>query len=375
MTGGPPIPIGVFVGTWLPYSETFVHDQIVRQERFRATVCARSLTRDAGTFPYERVVALGPAERMRYLVLGRSPTFSDRLRRDGVRLIHAHFGTNGTYALGFAEELGCPLVVTFHGHDVAGLLPSNRFTLRYFRYQLLARRMLERASLLVCSSQELADVLVGRLGAPEARIRVHRLGIDLARFRPVDRPEGPPRLLMVGRLVEKKGFEYGLRAFAEASRGLPDVTLHIVGDGPLAAGLRRLARELGIEGAVRFTGALDPDGVRGEMERAHVLVAPSVVARDGDRESGVIVLKEAAATGLPTVGTRHGGIPEIIDDGRTGFLVPEREVEPLARALRSLVRDGSLRSRMGAAARERMEREYDTVVQNRRLEDLLEGVL
>jgi glycosyltransferase involved in cell wall biosynthesis len=149
----------------------------------------------------------------------------------------------------------------------------------------------------------------------------------------------------------------------------------VQGDGPLAAGLRRLARELGIEGAVRFTGALDPDGVRGEMERAHVLVAPSVVARDGDRESGVIVLKEAAATGLPTVGTRHGGIPEIIDDGRTGFLVPEREVEPLARALRSLVRDGSLRSRMGAAARERMEREYDTVVQNRRLEDLLEGVL
>jgi glycosyltransferase involved in cell wall biosynthesis len=372
----PPVPIGMFVGTYLPFSETFIYDQLQRQERVRALVCAYEADpRASARFPYPHLAVLGPAARYVYQVLGVAPELDVRLRNHGARLIHAHFGTNGALALPFAERLGVPLVVTFHGHDVSGLLPRNRFTFRYGRYQAFARPMLDRAALLLCASQELADILVRDLHADPARIRVHRLGVDLTRFTPVVRETGPLRALMVGRFVEKKGFGYALRAFALVHRELPAATARIIGDGPLGADLRRLVRDLGLAEAVTFLGSVDSDGVLAEMRRATVLLAPSVVARNLDRESGVIVIKEAAACGLPTLGTWHGGIPEIIDDGRTGYLVPERDVELLAARLRDLASDPALGRELGAAARRKMEREYDTVQQNRRFEEHLLSVI
>jgi len=235
--------------------------------------------------------------------------------------------------------------------------------------------MLDRAALHLCASQELADLLVRDLRVDPARIRVHRLGVDLSRFVPTVREDGPVRALMVGRFVEKKGFGYALRAFARVHREYPEATARIIGDGPLGPDLRRLVRDLGVDAAVTFLGSVDSDGVLAEMHRATVLLAPSVVARNLDRESGVIVIKEAAACGLPTVGTWHGGIPEIIEDERTGYLVPERDVDLLAARLRDLAAAPALGRELCAEARLKMEREYDTVVQNRCLEDHLLSAL
>jgi glycosyltransferase involved in cell wall biosynthesis len=371
-----PVPIGLFVGTYLPFSETFIYDQLVRQSRVRALVCAYEADRRAAArFPYAPLAVLPLGESLVYRVLGRAPAFDARLRSHGARLIHAHFGTNGTLALPFAERLGIPLVTTYHGSDVSGLLPRNRWTFRYGRYQLMAPSMLDRCALHLCASQELADILVRELGVDAARIRVHRLGVDLERFRPVPHEDGPLRVLLVGRFVEKKGFGYALRAFARLHREFPDATIRAVGDGPLAGELRRLVDDLGIRRAVTFLGVVDSEGVLAEMQRANVLLAPSVVARNLDRESGVIVIKEAAACGLPTVGTWHGGIPEIVEDGRTGFLVPERDVDLLHARLRDLAADPAMRRAFGEAARAKMEREYDTVAQNERLEEHLLSVL
>jgi glycosyltransferase involved in cell wall biosynthesis len=179
----------------------------------------------------------------------------------------------------------------------------------------------------------------------------------------------------VGRLVEKKGVAYALEAFARVRARVPEARLRVVGDGPLRGRLEARAEALGVSEAVTFVGVLDAEGVRAEMAAADLLTAPSVTGARGDRESGVIVLKEAAATGLPAVGTRHGGIPEIIEDGTTGFLVGERDVDALASALSALVEDPALRRRMGAAARAKIEREYDTVRQNARLEARLAALL
>ncbi|MDY0002875.1 MAG: glycosyltransferase [Polyangia bacterium] len=370
-----PLPIGMFVGSYLTFSETFIHDQLEHQRRLCALVCAYRRDEAAVRFPYEPVVILGPLERARYLLLGQAPSFSRALRRHGARLIHAHFGTNGALAAPFARALGVPLAVTFHGHDVGGLLPASRFEPRYLRYRATAGAMLRQAAVLLCASEELADRLVGEGLAPATKIQVHRLGVDTGRFGFVERPERPPTALMVGRFVEKKGFEYGLRALAQARREAPDLRAVLVGDGPLGPALRALSRDLGLEDAVAFRGALSADGVHGEMVCADLLLAPSVVAASGDRESGVIVIKEAAATGLPAVGTIHGGIPEIIDDGETGFLVPERDVDALAEKLGLLARDASIRASFGRAARARMERDYDTRRQNERLEELLLALL
>lgn len=368
------LPLAMFVGTWLPYSETFIYDQVQHQSRFSTTVFARGRGGAGERFPYDRVVALGPIERTAYELFARSPTYARHLRSSGARAVHAHFGTNGALATPLARGLGIPLAVTFHGHDVAGLLPQNRRTRRYFRYQRYAPDMFDYASLLLCASQELADMLL-ELGAPASKIVVHRLGIDLARWQVPERGDGPVSVLMIGRLVEKKGMEYGIRAFAEVHREHPDIRLRIVGSGPRAEELAALARALDVESAVSFLGVLAPDQIAAELARAHVLLAPSVVAQDGDRESGVIVIKEAGAAGLPTIGTHHGGIPEIIEHARTGLLVPERDAGALAVCLRQLIENPDERAAMGREARAAMEAQYDTVRQNARLEEHLASML
>jgi colanic acid/amylovoran biosynthesis glycosyltransferase len=370
-----PVPLGLFVGDWLRLSETFIYDQLRFQRDLCAHVCARSLHKEGAFFPYPRVSALGLVEAAVYWASGQAPRFLHALRSAGTRLIHAHYGLNGVKALPFVRALDCPLVVTFHGHDVAGLFRQNRFTLRYYQYQRGARRMFERASLLLCASAELAQLLVERFAAPAARVRVHRLGIDLERFTKVERPERAPTVLMVGRLVEKKGMSFGLRAFAEARAQEPEARLSIVGDGPLRHALESESERLGLASAVRFLGALPSEGVRAAMLEADVLLCPSVETERGDRESGVLVLKEAAATGLATIGTRHGGIPEIIDHGQTGYLVPERDVGALAEALGELLANHTQRVRLGDAARAKMEREYDARRQNAALEQLLLSTL
>jgi glycosyltransferase involved in cell wall biosynthesis len=370
-----PVPSALFIGQWLPYSETFVHDQLCHQRRFHAHVFARGRAAGAARLAYPDVTALSEAESALLYWTGFAPRFTRELRAQRPRLIHAHFGTNGVLATPFARALGVPLVVSFHGHDVAGLFPQNRWTLRYARYQRHAAEMFEHASLLVCASSELADLLVSRAGAPAAKVVVHRLGIDLSRWDAnVPRP-GPLRVLMVGRLVEKKGMSHGLLAFSKLRRTVSDATLQIIGDGPLRAQLQRQAARLGMQACVELSGALPPDAVVAAMHRAHILMAPSVVARDGDRESGVLVLKEAAAAGLPTLGTLHGGIPEIIDDEVTGLLVPERDDAALSAALLRLAGDAGLRAQLGAAARRKMEQHYDTVRQHERLEELLASAL
>jgi colanic acid/amylovoran biosynthesis glycosyltransferase len=110
---------------------------------------------------------------------------------------------------------------------------------------------------------------------------------------------------------------------------------------------------------VRFMGVLPYDRVATELAEADVLLAPSVVAQDGDRDSGLMVVKEACAAGVVPIGTLHGGIPEIIDEGRTGFLVPERDVGALAARLRLLVSDAELRRTMAQTARASMAERFD----------------
>lgn len=367
-----PTPIAMLVGSWLPFSETFIYEQLRLQRRTQAWVIAGKKTRYASRFPYERVIHLGLAEQLGFRYLGVAPSVDRVIASSGARLVFAHFGLNGAFALPFAQRAGLPLVVMFHGHDVGGLLPQNRYTARYLRYQRLARDLFDYASVLLCPALELKQKLAA-LGAPPHKLEVHRLGVDTSRFKPTAAGDKPaqPTLLSVGRLVEKKGMGYALAALAQLRRRFPEAELRIVGDGPLRRTLEQETRALGIQHAVCFLGNLPSSEVQREMARAHVMLTPSVTSLNGDQESGVIVLKEAAASGLPAVGTRHGGIPEIIEHERTGLLVAERNVHELASALERLLGDPDLRSRMGVAAREKICREYDNRVQNAALEELL----
>jgi colanic acid/amylovoran biosynthesis glycosyltransferase len=215
------------------------------------------------------------------------------------------------------------------------------------------------------------------LGAPPERVVVHRTGIDLRRWPYRERgpsPGGRLRLATVGRLVEKKGIEYVLRAVRIlADRGV-DVEYRILGEGPRRERLERLVAELGIAGRVRLHGRHEQQAVREEVESSDLLVAASVTAADGDEEGIPNVLKEAMALGLPVIGTRHAGIPELIEDGVSGLLVPERDELALADALQHLAGEPGRWAALGRAGRTRIEREYDIDTLNDRLAGLLENL-
>lgn len=344
--------VALFCTNFLPDSQVFIYEQLRQYRRWQADVFAWRRF-NLGRFAFPRV----HRAELAYVVRGRSRRFSRVFAEQRFSLVHAHFGPAGAYARRYAAVARLPLLVTFHGYDVPLLSSARRFLPLHLPYAVAGPAMLREMRLGICASTELCDLLI-QLGVDPARLRVHRLGIDLERFAfSAERPAH--EVLMVGRLVEKKGFEYGLRAFARVlSRGV-GARLTIVGDGERRGALERLARELGVADQVAFVGSQTNEAVSRRMAAARVLLAPSVVARDGNRESGLIVVKEASASGTVPIATRHGGIPDSIDDEQTGFLVEERDVEHLAHRLERLLLDEPLRVRLAHAGRAKMEREFD----------------
>jgi colanic acid/amylovoran biosynthesis glycosyltransferase len=355
--------VALFANRFLPYSQTFVFDELRHHRRWDAEVfCIER--ENADRFPFEPVHALAPArglgeqlEVAAFRTIGESRRFAAILGSGRFSLLHAHFGTAGVRALPARRLTGLPLVVTFHGYDVPVLLGPRRFSPKFWSYWARARRMLREVDRFLAASDELARLL-RELGAPAERVRVWRLGIELPeRTEPKVRPVR--RVIMVGRFVEKKGFVDGIEAFCRVARDHPELRLEIVGEGELRPRYDAVVASHGAGDRVEFAGVLPHAQVLARIGASDVLLAPSVVASHGDRESGLIVVKEAAARSVPAIGTLHGGIPEIIDDGQTGFLVPERDPSSLEDRLRRLVADPALRARLGGAARAKMEREYD----------------
>ncbi|WP_119165954.1 glycosyltransferase [Algihabitans albus] len=215
------------------------------------------------------------------------------------------------------------------------------------------------------------------LGCAPERIAVLRSGIDVGHFAfapPPPPSDGVFRIAFVGRLVGKKGVEYAVRAIAKLRSAGREVELDIVGDGPLRASLEALIDELELRPWVHLHGAQDHDGVLGTLAAAHVLAAPSVTAADGDQDASVNTLKEAMAMGLPVVATRHGGIPELVEDGVSGFLVPERDSGALADAIARMCDSPDLWQTFGLTGRRRVEAEYDMHRLNDRLLDVYRQV-
>lgn len=294
------------------------------------------------------------------------------LGRPAYDVILCHFGTSGERALALRDAgiLRGPIVTAFHGADVS----------RYVAQQGRAvyADLFARGDLFLPVSDFWRRRLIA-LGCPPEKTIVHRMGVELRRFAFTPRHLrerggcGTVRILTVARLVEKKGVEYAVRAIAALrDRGVTNVEYRILGDGPLRPRLARLIRELGVGDMVQLLGDGDQARVARAMRRAHLFVAPSVTAADGDMEGIPVSLMEAMACGLPVVSTYHSGIPELVVDGVTGFLTPERDVDALALALQHLVEHPARWPAMGAAARAVVERQHSIEVLNDRLVELLE---
>jgi colanic acid/amylovoran biosynthesis glycosyltransferase len=294
--------------------------------------------------------------------LYRVLTLADRNPYD---IIHCQFGTLGPLALKL-KRLGVTdgqLVTSFRGFDITKFLAT-----RPGYYEELFRC----GDLFLPVSESLRDKLLAN-ACPAEKIRILHSGINCSRFSFSVRHKDPgqvTRVLGIGRFVEKKGWGYAIEAVARLIKSGRKVHYTIVGDGALRSDVEKKIAECVIQDSVTLLGWCEHEEITRLLEESHILLAPSVTARDGDQEGIPNVLKEAMAMGLPVISTRHSGIPELVEDGITGYLVPERDVGALTDRLIHVSDHPERWAEMGQKARAKIDAEFDTESINNTLEEI-----
>jgi glycosyltransferase involved in cell wall biosynthesis len=369
----------VYRSDLLAWSETFIKAQILSLRSWRGLLVGmrelHELPLDGLTFCTLRPEKPSLANRVQWKVnrlLGLvSRSTIERLNRESPSLLHAHFGIEAVTAWPLARALGLPMVVTLHGYDInisrewweAGHAGP---AMRHYPLQLLKLATHPRIHFIAVSEAIRRRAIV--FGFPENKITVEYIGVDTSKYAPMGAPllERERRILFVGRLVEKKGCEYLIRAFAKVRKVVPRASLVIIGDGPRGDRLRELAQEL--EVSVQFRGALSSSEVRHELAFARVLCLPSVTAANGDAEGFGMVLLEAQASGVPVVTSALGGAQEGIREGVTGYAVPERDVELLTARLITVLTNDAVAARLASAGPRFVADNFDLVRCTQKLE-------
>lgn len=368
----------VYRNELLPISETFIKEQILALEDWRAVLVGRRLLHqlalddlDVRIIDPQRTIADRLFWKVGKLVGIMPPAATRALRSEEARLVHAHFATDALDAWPIARALGLPLLVTLHGYDVnthrewweAG---NGGARMRLYPRRLLRLAVQPRVRFLAVSEALRQRAI--EFGIPASKVDVSHIGIDTSRFVPGGLPiaQRPPRVLFVGRLVEKKGCRYLIEAMARVQREIPAAELVVVGDGPLRQELDTLALRSGVRAT--FRGALSSTDVKRELDGSRIFCLPSITASNGDAEGFGLVLLEAQASGVPVVTSALGGATEGICEGFTGFSFAEKDVEALARILTGLLNDDKILTQMAKCGAGYVATEFDLVRCTTRLE-------
>ncbi len=286
------------------------------------------------------------------------------LHDERVEVILAEFGTQALALAPLANALGIPIFTYFRGTDASKAIRTERMRTAY-------RKMMPRLAGVFSVSQFLLDNLA-KHGISHPNSTVIPSGVDIRRFAP--QAKVPLSFLAVGRFVEKKAPMTTLRAFANATKDLPEARLDFIGDGPLLEPTRALAEDLGVSDKIRFHGAQPHNTVRDRLMSTQFFLQHSVTARDGNTEGLPTAIQEAMACGCITVSTRHAGIPEAIDEGETGFLVNEHDEDGFTQAISAAISVPDLAA-MSARARHMAEVRFDNHVLLKLLERQIQDAL
>lgn len=282
-------------------------------------------------------------------ILPKCLSFAEDLAAWKVDHVHAEFaGHPATCAWIVGRMTGLPYSVSCHAHDI------------FVTQAMLDVKLGEAAFVRAISDFNRRFLLARVPGLDGGRIEVIHCGADLAKIPPLEPPpaEGEFRILYVGSLQIRKGVHVLLRALA-AARALGDWSCGIIGGGPEEKKLERLAADLGLRDRVRFHGPLPFEQVSRALAQAHVLVVPSIVLANGRTEGIPTVIMEALAHQRPVIATRVSGVPELVEDGETGYLVPPADERALAGALERLREDPETGHRLAQQGRRRVLAEFD----------------
>ncbi|MBE9004672.1 glycosyltransferase [Fortiea sp. LEGE XX443] len=293
------------------------------------------------------------------------------LEKKSYDIIHCQFSTLGVFGVWF-RQLGLiegKLISTFRGSDISKFLPKWG--------EKVYQELFQETDFFLANCEFFKDKAVA-LGCEPNKIHVHGSGIDCSKFFFKERhlfDDGVIRIVTTGRLVEKKGIEYVIRAIAQVVRIYPNLEYNIIGDGELKEHFEKLITDLNLGNVVKLLGWKQQKEIVEILDKCHIFVAPSVTVKDGNQDAPVNTLKEAMAMGLPVISTKHGGIPELVEDGVSGFLVPERDADAIAHKLTYLIEHPELWVNMGKAGRARVEEKYDMHKLNDELVEIYQQVL
>jgi len=270
--------------------------------------------------------------------------------RDRPAAVLAEFGPTAVRLVEPCRRAALPLIAHFHGYDssVRAVLDEHRDSYP---------SMFRSAAAIIAVSNAMRATLIA-LGAPEEKVHYCPYGVDCEAFHPADAAMAPPTAVAVGRLVEKKAPHLTILAFSQVHRANPAARLRIIGDGPLLGPCRDLIAALGLSDAVTLLGQQPHDVIRTEMRQARCFVQHSLQAMNGDCEGTPNAVLEAGASGLPVVSTRHAGIPDVVIEGQTGFLVAERDAIGMGQQLGRVLADPALAGEMGRAGRRHVVAEF-----------------
>jgi colanic acid/amylovoran biosynthesis glycosyltransferase len=277
------------------------------------------------------------------------------LDKDPYDIVHCHFGPNGILGI-LLKDIGAikgKLITTFHGYDATSypqIYGDNIY-----------KDMFRKVDKITVNSNFTKNKVVA-LGCSMDKIVILPVGLNPSKFFLKERtmvPGDEVRILTVARLVEKKGIEYSIKAVAKVLEKHSNIRYDIVGDGPLRDQLSGLIDQIGIANQVKLLGWKNQEEICQLYSEAHIFILSSVTACNGDQEGQGLVLQEAQASGLPVIATLHNGFPESVMNGKSAFLVPERNFNALAERLGYLIERPDIWPEIGRAGRRYVEEYFD----------------
>ena len=333
-----PRRVAYVVNVFPKFSETFIAHELAEVRRRGIEVSILSLRRPIEDEPRHEIV--GRAKLIEQAVY-EPPLFSTTLREFQPDLIHAHFATEPTQvARELANEIGVPFTFTAHAYDIFRRPPPD-----------FAERAAASSSLITVSEAN-ARYIKETFGIRRERLHAIPCGIDPQQFRPGGERDWPPSIVCVARLVPVKNHGLLLQACARLKARGMGFRCILVGDGRSREAIEAARSRLGLEDVVDLVGVATQADVLTWWQRATVAALPS------HSEGMPVALMEAAACGLPAVATAVGGVPELVEDGVTGFVTAPGDVDGFGRALERLLCKPDLAARMSTAARQRAEERF-----------------
>jgi colanic acid/amylovoran biosynthesis glycosyltransferase len=364
--------------SWLPQTQAWLYHQVTSlpKDIISQVICRQVQCLDQYQIPNIHCFSKIPAFRRKLIYgflsrLGMSRFFEARtMVKTKAKVAHSHFGNVGWINLPAVHVAHCRHVVTFYGYDLQSLPTEDpRWVQRYLE-------MFQAVDLVLAEGPYMRQSIVN-MGCPGEKARVHHLGVDLSKlnFNPRHWSRNEPlRVLIAGSFVEKKGIPYAIEALGRISSEV-NLSITVIGDArneKKAQNEKCLILETikrcKLTDCVKLMGYQPYSVLLKEAEQAHVFLSPSVVASNGDCEGGApVTIIEMAAMGVPIVSTRHCDIPNVVQDGISGFLAEERSVEDLVVQLRRLIQHPEMWDQMLLAGRRRIEEHFDSVKQGEKL--------